>query len=140
MDFITWPPESVEYGGTYEAILVVVDKFYKIYHFIPCSSDMTVGELADVITQEVIRFYGVPSAIISDRRSLFTSWLQANLVYFFCIKRQFSTAFHPQTDGQKKKQHSVFEQHLRSYVNYQQDEWAPLLALAQFACNTAVHS
>ncbi len=75
MDFIAGLPESVAYGGRYNAILVVVDELSKMCHYIPCRSDMTVGELAEVITREVIRLYGVPSAIISDRGSLFTSRL-----------------------------------------------------------------
>ncbi len=50
MDFITRLPESVAYGGMYDAILVVVDKLSKMCHHIPCSSEMTAGELAEVIT------------------------------------------------------------------------------------------
>ncbi len=140
MDFITGLPESVTYGDKYDAILVVIDKLSKMCHYIPRRSDMTAGELADVITQEVIRLHGVPSAIISDRGSLFISRLWANLVYSFRIERRLRTAFHPRTDGQRERQNSVLEQYLRSYVNYQQDNWAPLLALAEFAYNAAVHS
>ncbi len=61
-------------------------------------------------------------------------------MYSFRIERQLSTAFHPQIVGQKKRQNIVFEQYLSSYVNYQQDDWAPLLALAEFAYNAAIHS
>ncbi len=61
-------------------------------------------------------------------------------MYSFRIERRLNTAFYPQTDGQTEGQNSVFEQYLRSYVNYQQDDWASLLALAEFAYNTAVHS
>ncbi len=100
MDFITGLQESVEYGRRYDANLVVVDKLSKMCPYIPCRSDMTAGELAEVITEEVIRLHGVPSAIISDRGSLFTSRLWPNLMYFFRIERRLSTAFHPHTDGQ----------------------------------------
>ncbi len=75
IDFITWLPESVVYRGRYDTILVVVDKLSKMCHYIPCRSDMTARELAEVITQEVIRLHGVFSAIISDCGSLFTSRL-----------------------------------------------------------------
>ncbi len=61
-------------------------------------------------------------------------------MYSFHIEQRLSTAFHPQTDGQTERQNSVLEQYLRNYVNYQQDDWAPLLALAEFAYNAAVHS
>ena len=118
MDFIIGLPESLEYKGIYNAILVVVDKLSKICHYIPCRSEMTKGELAEVITQEVIRLNGISSAIISDRGSLFTSRLLANFIYSFRIERRLSTAFQPQTNGQTKRQNSVLEQYLRSYVNY----------------------
>ncbi len=51
MDFITSLPENVAYGDTYDALLVVVDKFSKMCHYIPCRSDMTAGELAEVTTR-----------------------------------------------------------------------------------------
>ncbi len=47
---------------------------------------------------------------------------------------------HPQTDGQTERQNSVLEQYLHRYIKYQQDNWTPLLALAEFAYNPAVHS
>ena len=50
MDFITGLPESVAYGEKYDAILVVVNKLSKMCHYVPCSSDMTAKELAEVIT------------------------------------------------------------------------------------------
>ncbi len=61
-------------------------------------------------------------------------------MYSFRIERRLSTAFHQQTNGQTKRQNSVLQQYLRSYVNYQQDEWTPFLALAEFAYNAVVHS
>ncbi len=98
MDFITGLPESLEYERIYHAIFVVVDRLSKMCHYIPCPSEMTERELAEVITQEVIRLHEILSAIISDHGSLFTSRLWANLIYSFCIEQQLSKVFHPQTD------------------------------------------
>lgn len=53
MDFIISLPVSFKYTETHEAIHVAVDKLSKMYHYISCSSGMTVGEIAEVITQEV---------------------------------------------------------------------------------------
>jgi hypothetical protein len=52
-------------------------------------------------------------------------------------KQRISTAFHPQTDGQTERMNQTLEQYLRIYCNHQQDNWANLLALAEFACNNA---
>ncbi len=61
-------------------------------------------------------------------------------MYFFRIKRPLSIAFLSKTDRQAKRQNNVLAQYLRSYVTYQQDDWVPLLALAEFAYNAAVYS
>ncbi len=59
---------------------------------------MTAGELAEVITREVIQLHGVPSAIIFDRGSLFTSPFWANLMYSFRIERRLSETVNRRTD------------------------------------------
>ena len=140
MDFITLLQDSVAYCSMYDEIFVVVDKLSKMRHFISCRSDMTAGELAEVIQQEVIRLHEVLSAIIPYRGSLFTFWLLANLIYCFRIEQRHCTALHPQTDRQTERQNSNLEQYLRNYVNYQQDDWASILAPAKFAYNAIVHS
>lgn len=56
------------------------------------------------------------------------------------IEHRLSTAFHSQTDGQTEEQNSTLEQYLQSYVNYQQDNWALLLPLAEFVYNVSSHS
>ena len=48
-----------------------------------------------------------------------------------------STAFHPQTDGQTERVNQVLEAYLCHYSNFQQDDWAELLPLAEHAYNTA---
>lgn len=140
LDFITGLPESHAYGGVYDAILVVVCKFSKMAHYIPARKDWTAGQLAEAFVREIVRLHGVPQALISDRGSVFTSRLWANLMFVLKIERRLSTAFHPQTDGQTERQNSTLEQYLRSYVNYQQNNWASLLASAEFAYNASQHS
>ena len=51
------------------------------------------------------------------------------------IKPKFSTAFHPQTDGQTERLNSTLEQYLRNYVSHRQDNWSTLLDVAEFAYN-----
>ena len=53
------------------------------------------------------------------------------------LKDRFSTAFHPQTDGQTERMNQTIEQYLRIYCNYQQDNWTKLLSLAEFAYNNS---
>ena len=84
--------------------------------------------------------FGLPDSIVSDRGSVFTAKFWSSLCYHLKIKQKLSTAFHPQTDGQTERQNQTLEQYLRIYVNYQQDNWAELLPLAEFAYNNSHHS
>ena len=47
-------------------------------------------------------------------------------------KKQLSTAYHPQTDGQTERMNQEIGTFLRHYVNYQQDDWTNWLAAAEF--------
>ena len=50
-----------------------------------------------------------------------------------------SSAFHSQTDGQTERLNSVLEQYLRMYCDFQQDDWASLLPMAEFSYNNSKH-
>ena len=52
---------------------------------------------------------------------------------------QFSTAFHPQTDGQSERMIQTLENVLRPYVERHPQTWSQYLALAEFAANNAVN-
>jgi hypothetical protein len=51
-----------------------------------------------------------------------------------------STAYYPQTNGQTERTNQTIEIYLRHYVNYQQDNWAEMLPLAQFVYNNVISS
>ena len=53
------------------------------------------------------------------------------------IKQRLSTTFHSQTDGQTERQKSTIETYFRAFVNYEQNDWARLLSMAEFAYNNA---
>ncbi len=74
---------------------------------------------------------------MTDRGSLFTSKFWSSLCYFLGIKKKLSTAFHPQIDGQTKRQNSMIKVNLRAFVNWKQDDWVRLLPIAEFAYNNA---
>jgi hypothetical protein len=74
---------------------------------------------------------------VSDRDKLFTSLFWKTLAQSLGINRDMSTSFHPQTDGQTERMNHLLEQYLRLYCNYQQNDWADLLSLAEFAYSNA---
>ncbi len=61
-------------------------------------------------------------------------------MYSFWIEQRQSIAFHSQTDRQTGRQKGVLERYFWGYVNYQEDDWTSLLALADFSYNSSIHS
>ena len=133
MDFITGLPLSNQCNS----ILVVVDRLTKMSHFIACVDTLSAEELSSIFLNNIFRLHGLPTDIISDRGTLFTSRFWKELMKQLQIKTNFSTAFHPQTDGQTERVNSILEQYLRVYVNYLQDNWFSLLPLAEFCYNNS---
>ncbi len=138
MDFVTGLPISVDWkGDSYDSILVIVDRLTKMVYYVPVKVTIDAPGLVEVIINVVVRHHGVLESIMTDQGSLFTSKFWSLLCYFLGIKRKLSTAFHPQTDGQIERQNITMEAYLRSFVNWEQDDWARLLPMAEFAYNNA---
>ena len=89
----------------------------------PCSTEIAADELGDLLVEEIFSRLGLPRSIVSDRGSILTSEYWGTMCYYLAIKRRFSTAFHPQTDGQTERMNQTVESYLRCYVNYTQDDW-----------------
>jgi transposase InsO family protein len=140
MDFITHLPQTIYKDTTVDAILVIVDRFSKYATFLSVPSTIDAVQLAELFHQEIELRFGPPNSIVSDRGSLFTSKFWSKLCYQSHVKLRFSTAFHPQTDGQTERMNQVLESYLRCFINTEQTNWPNLLATAQFATNNAVNS
>ncbi len=135
MDFVVKLPRSEFLGQTYDSILVVVDRFSKYAHFLPCNESQNATQMAMLLSDRIVRYHGIPKAIISDRDKLFTSKYWKSLMEQLGVKQKMSTAFHPQTDGQTERTNKTMEQYLRIFANEEQDNWAQLLPTAQMAYN-----
>ena len=96
--------------------------------------------LAKLYVSEIVRLHGVPESIISDRDPRFTSKFWVSLQKALGTKTHFSTAFHPQTDGQSERTIQTLEDMLRSCVLQFKGNWDDQLALMEFAYNNSYHS
>ncbi|MBW0521827.1 hypothetical protein O181_061542 [Austropuccinia psidii MF-1] len=87
-------------GGdkSYDACLVIVDRFSKTPIFLPCLKDDTTMDTALLIWNRVLSRTGIFTKNISDRYPKFTSALWTNLHQLFRTNLSVSTAYHPQTD------------------------------------------
>jgi hypothetical protein len=86
-----------------DTILVVVDKLTKYAHFISLSHPFTTKTIVQIFIDNVFKLHGLPLAIITDKDRIFTSQLWQDLFKSLNVKLIFSSACHPQTDGQSKR-------------------------------------
>jgi len=136
MDFISQLPLS----NNHDAILVIVDRFSKMSLFIRTKTTCTSSDLADLFVEHVFLKHCLPDNIVSDRGSLFVSSFWTSLCQHLKIRRNLSTAYHPESDGQTERVNQILKQYLRMFVSYQQDDWSKWLPMAEFAYNNTTHS
>ena len=96
--------------------------------------------VAKNLWERVFKDTGLPRKVISDRGSQFISNFMKELCNQLGIKRNPSTAYHPQTDSQTERVNQEMEQYLRLYISYRQDDWAEWLPMVEFAHNNRQHS
>ncbi|KAA3460521.1 DNA/RNA polymerases superfamily protein [Gossypium australe] len=137
MDFVSGLPLT---PTKKDAVWVVVDRLTKSAHFIPVRVDYSLQKLAKLYIAEVVRLHGVPISIISDRDPRFTSRFWKALHQALGTKLDFSTAFHPQTDGQPERVIQILEDMLRGCVIDFRGSWEEFLRLAEFAYNNSYQS
>ena len=126
MDFISGFPKVDDKAS----IMVVVNRFSKYSIFIAapelCSSEV----VADLFYKDMVKYFGVPADIVSDRDTRFTGRFWTALFNMMGTEINFSTANHPQTDGQKERINHLLEEYLRHYVTASQWNWVALLDTA----------
>jgi hypothetical protein len=79
---------------------MIVDRFSKMVHFIPCHKTDDATNIADLLFKEIVRLYGLPRSIVSDRDVKFLNYFWKVLWGKLGTKLLFSTACHSQIDGQ----------------------------------------
>ncbi len=133
MDFITKLPLS----DGHDTILTITDQgCTKMVLFLPCSETITAEAVAHLYMHHVFKRFGLPTKIISDRDTRFTSRFARDLCHRLGITQNISTAYHPRTDGQSEHTNQWLEQYLRFWTNHKQNNWMVYLPVVEFAHNT----
>ncbi|MBW0551057.1 hypothetical protein O181_090772 [Austropuccinia psidii MF-1] len=147
MDWVT----GLVPGGTenYNSCLIIVDRFRKSMRCLLCHKEDKSMDTSLFFWNKIISTCGVPKIISSDRDPKFTCELWTNLYDILGTKIDFSTAYHPQTDGLDGRMIQTMEDIIKRLCAYGMEykdhegytnDWVTLLPEVQLAYNTSQHS
>ncbi|GJZ37153.1 putative reverse transcriptase domain-containing protein [Tanacetum coccineum] len=136
MDFVSGLPRTL---SGYDSIWVIVDRLTKSTHFLPMKKTDSIEKLAQLYLKEIVCKHGMPTSIISDRDSLFTSRFWKSLQEAMGTQLDMSTAYHPEIDGQSERTIQTLEDMLRACVIDFGSSWDRHLPLVKFSYNNSYH-
>ncbi|KAA0060839.1 pol protein [Cucumis melo var. makuwa] len=124
-------------AGLLQPLSIPEWKLTKSAHFVPGKSTYTASKWAQLYMSEIVRLHGVPVSIVSDRDACFTSKFWKGLQTAMGTRLDFSTAFHPQTDGQTERLNQVLKDMLRACALEFPGSWDSHLHLMEFVYNNS---
>ncbi|KAK3018425.1 hypothetical protein RJ639_003446 [Escallonia herrerae] len=93
-------------------------------------------DTAQLFFKYVVKYWGMPQDIVSDRDSRFTGNFWTELFKLFRSQLSMSSSYHPESDGQTEWFNSMLEEYLRHFVSVTQKNWVKLLDVAQLCFNS----
>ena len=110
MDFIVGLPSSKCWSKAYNSILIIIDWYTKIVHYVIVWSDIDTSRLVVVFVWKfILAGLDIPDSIVSDWGSVFMSTFWSAMCYHLKVCRRLLTAFHLQTDSQMEWQNLTLE-------------------------------
>jgi len=83
-----------------DTIVVIVDQFTKMIRLKTTTMNISSEGIAKIYRDKIWKLHGIPRKILSNRGSQFTLKFMEEFTKVLGTKRQLSTAYYPQTDGQ----------------------------------------
>jgi hypothetical protein len=136
MDFILGLPRTQR---GFDSIFLVLDRFSKMAHFIPCQKTSDATHIANLFFKEVIQLHSLPRRIVSDRETKFVGHFWRTLWKKLETSLSFSSPYHPQMDGQTEVVNKSLRDLLRSLVTEHHCQWDNVLPQADFSYKDSVN-
>jgi transposase InsO family protein len=114
-----------------------VDRLTKAAHFIPIKTTYSSAVLAELYISRILCLHGDPKKIVSDKGTQFTSLFWQQLHEALGTHLKFSSAYHPQTEGQTERTNMILEDMLRACALQDKLDWDKRLPYAEFTYNNS---
>ncbi|OWZ03229.1 Retrotransposable element [Phytophthora megakarya] len=136
MYYVTGLPNCRDFN----AVLVIVDRLSKLPCYMPHMKDVIAEGSAHLFFNQVVRYYGLPTCILSDQDPKFCSEFWRSLMTCIGVKLKMTVSKRAQADGQSERPDQTLEDALRCTVFHYGDDWADVIATVEYAHSTAIHS
>lgn len=139
MDFVgPFPEVKADDGRKFNYLWVIICRMTSMVHLVPTHTTMTAKQLSGIYMWEIARLHGLPSSIVSDRDSKFTSKWWRELHRILGARLLMSTSFHPQTDGLTERMNRSVGQIFRAGLRPDQKDWYGKIDTTEFAINASI--
>jgi transposase InsO family protein len=134
---ILGPLPRTKHGNRF--LLVITDRYSKVTKTVPLRV-VTALSAARAFLDHWVYAYGAPLSLLTDNGPQFTSKFFQAVCAELGVKKVFTTAYHPQTNGQVERYNRTILSALRGYVARRQDDWDEYTSTLTYAYNCRVHS
>jgi transposase InsO family protein len=131
------PLPRTKHGNRF--LLVIADRFYKVNKTVPIRT-FTALSVARAFCDHLAYIYGPPASIFTEKIPQFTAKFFQAACAELGIKKVFTTAYHPQTNGKVQRYSRTILASLRGYVAARQEHWDDYTSAVTFSYNCRVHS
>ena len=126
-------------SGGYQTVMTAIDVFSRYlfaYPLIEATATNVVKVIIDIMTKHSF----LPTTLITDKGSAFTSTIIAEITQFLGITLKCATTKHPQTIGKLERTHASLKTNLKMASGEYRRQWHKYLPLAVLNYNTTYHS
>jgi transposase InsO family protein len=134
---ILGPLPKTEHGNCF--LLAISDWFSKLTRTVPLRTNTALG-VAKAFCDACVFSYGPPRYLLTYNGTQFNDKFFLAVCRELGIAKIFTTAYHPQTNGQVERLNRTIINSLRGYFERRQNDWDEYTSAITFGYNCRVHS
>ena len=119
--------------------VVVFQDFLTKWPMVDPVPDQTTERIVKLLTEEIMPFFGVPEALLTERGTNLLSHLMLDDCKLLGIKKLNTTAYHPQCDGMVERFNQTLKTMLRKLAAVFGNQWDRYLSGVLWAYRNTAH-